>query len=134
MSVPARYLLDTTVLIDISKEVQPISSHIEALLRGPDVVGVCSINVAEFFGGLAPAERAPWFAFVDRLTYWEISAVTASEAGILRYASARQGRTLSTQDALIAATAIQAGATLITRNVKDFMIPNLLLLPLPGES
>lgn len=132
MSVAARYLLDTTVLIDISKEAQPISAQIDALLRGVDVVGVCAVNVAEFFSGLAPADRVPWFAFIDRLTYWEISTATASQAGILRYASARQGRTVSTQDALIAATAIQEGASLITRNVKDFMIRGLSLHRLPA--
>ncbi|MDP9364430.1 MAG: type II toxin-antitoxin system VapC family toxin [Chloroflexota bacterium] len=132
MTAVSRYLLDTTVLIDVSKEAQPISTQVDALLRGPDIVGVCAVNVVEFFSGLAEDERLLWRSFIDQLVYWEITAAAAFQAGILRYALARRGRQLSTQDALIAATAIDVGATLITSNVKDFDLPGLALLRLPG--
>jgi hypothetical protein len=44
-----RYLIDRTALIDISKEIEPISSQIREWLAGPDEVGTCGVVVAEFF-------------------------------------------------------------------------------------
>ena len=44
-----RYLIDRTALIDIPKEIEPISSQIREWLAGPDEVGTCGVVVAEFF-------------------------------------------------------------------------------------
>jgi predicted nucleic acid-binding protein len=115
-----RYLLDTTALIDISKEIEPISSQIREWLEGPDEVGTCGVVVAEFFGGLQSNERLPWISFIDRLEFWEITRPIAIQAGIFRYHHARLGVTLSTTDTLIAAVAVSVGAIVVTRNIKDF--------------
>lgn len=50
----ARYLLDTSVLIDFSKGREPAQSRILQLIHGGDEIGVCSIIVAEFFSGVIP--------------------------------------------------------------------------------
>lgn len=119
------YLLDTTVLIDLSREREPTASWTRELLRGPHVVGVSTVNVAEWFAGLRPAERARWARFVDELQYWEITPAVAIRAGILRYDYARLGRTILIPDALVAATAEAVGAILVTGNVKHFPMPEL---------
>ena len=59
-----RYLLDTDALISYSKGRQPAVSRITQLIDQGDELGVCAVNVAEFFAGLAPgppanATRAP---------------------------------------------------------------------------
>ena len=120
MTTIDRYLLDTTALIDISKEIEPISSQIREWLAGPDEVGTCGVVVAEFFAGLRPNEQLPWITFIDRLAFWEITRPIAIQAGVFRYHHARLGETLSTTDTLIAAVAVGVGATLVTRNTKDF--------------
>ena len=120
MTTTDRYLLDTTALIDISKEIEPISSQIRDWLAGPDEVGTCGVVVAEFFAGLRPNEQLPWITFIDSLEFWEVTRPIAIQAGVFRYHYARLGVTLSTTDTLIAAVAVGVGATLVTRNIKDF--------------
>ena len=128
MTPISRYLLDTTALIDISKEVEPISSQIRGWLAGPNEVGICGVVVAEFFSGLRPDERPPWVSFIDRLTFWVVTRRIAIQAGIYRHDHARLGMTLSTTDTLIAAIAVSTGATLVTRNIKDFPMTGLSVL------
>lgn len=130
MTTTGRYLLDTTALIDISKEIEPISSHIRGWLDGPEEVGICGVVVAEFFTGLRPNERPLWVSFVDRLAFWDVTRRMAIQAGMYRYHHARLGVTLSTTDTLIAAVAVSVGATLVTRNIKDFPMNELSLLEL----
>ena len=50
----------------------------------------------------------------------DIDIVIAETAGRLRAAAQRAGWALSQMDSLIAATALVKGATIATRNVKDF--------------
>jgi len=129
VTAPGRYLLDTTVLIDLSKEIEPISSQVHRWLAGSDDVGICGVVAAEFFAGLRSEERPPWVTFVNRLVFWEVTRRIAIEAGMFRYRYARLGITLTTTDALIASVALNVGATLVTRNVKDFPMPGLSLMP-----
>lgn len=119
------YLLDTTVLIDLSRDREPTTSWTRELLRGPHIVGVSAVNVAEWFAGLRPVERAHWARFVDELQYWDITPAVAIRAGILRYDYARLGRTILIPDALVAATAEAVGAILVTGNIKHFPMPEL---------
>lgn len=57
-----------------------------------------------------------------------VSILTVAElAGELRYAYKIKGVSLPTVDTLIAATAITNGHTLVTRNIKDYPMPELHL-------
>lgn len=85
------YLLDTTVLVDVSQERDPAASWTRNLLRGPHVVVVSAVNVAALFAGLRPPERARWARFVAQLRYWEITPAVAIRPGLFRYDYARRG-------------------------------------------
>lgn len=123
-----RYLLDTDVLIDFSKGVEPVSERLLGWIDGTDSVGVCAVSVAEFYSGL-PAERGPeWETFFRSLTYWDIPLETAMQAGQDRYRQSRSGRTVTTTDALLSAAARFHGATLVTTNLKDFPGDDLVVL------
>ena len=121
----SRYLLDTTVLIDFSKRREPALSLVRQLLARREELGVCPINVGEFFTGLTSADRLVWDEFLDLLYYWPISFAAARQAGIWRYDFARQGLALSMTDALVAAVALLENAILLTGNVKDFPMPEI---------
>ena len=125
-----RYLLDTTALIDFSKNREPARSRILGMIEAGDDLGVCAINVAEFFSGVPPDQRAVWDEFIGSLYYWDITRDAARRAGHFRYSFARQGSALSTTDTLIAAVALERGATIITNNVKDYPMSEVRLLPL----
>lgn len=126
----ARYLLDTNILIDFSKAHEPVRSQVLTWISSGDELGVCPVNVAEFYAGLPPAARPVWDAFVRRLRYWEITSAAARQAGIWRYDFARRGVALSTADTLVAAAAQDRGAIVVTNNVKDFPMGGVQLLSL----
>jgi tRNA(fMet)-specific endonuclease VapC len=114
------YLLDTTVLVDVSRGRQPALSWLNKALIRPGQVCVSTVTVAEFFAGVRPPQRGHWQAFIEQLTHWDVTTEIAIRAGTLRYDLARQGRALLIADALIAATAITHGAVLVTSNIRDF--------------
>jgi predicted nucleic acid-binding protein len=116
----SRYLLDTTALIDFSKGREPARSRILGWIAGGDDVGVCAVNVAEFYSGLAPRDHAVWDAFFGALAYWDVTRTVSRQAGVWRYVFARQGTQLSTADTLVAAVAQEQAAIVVTNNVKDY--------------
>lgn len=114
------YLLDTDALIDFSKRREPAYARVLAWIDAAEAVGVCAITVAEFSTGLSAADLEAWHAFLTSLLYWDISPAAAMRAGQDRRTFARQGRSLSTTDCLVAAVAREQGAFVVTGNVKDY--------------
>src|SRR5438093_2631371 len=86
-----RYLLDTTALIDFSKNREPARSKILEMINSADELAVCAINVAEFYAGVPAEKRAIWDEFISSLRFWDISRETARQAGIFRHDFARKG-------------------------------------------
>lgn len=128
MSQPTRYLLDTTALIDFSKGFEPSKSKLLRMIDDGEFLAVCSVTVAEFATGLGPRERQQWQVFLGTLVYWDISPEAAFQAGVWRYDFARRGIQLSTTDALIAATAWQHQAIVITNNARHYPMTEVQLM------
>ncbi|HEY7037146.1 MAG TPA: type II toxin-antitoxin system VapC family toxin [Thermomicrobiales bacterium] len=128
-----RYMLDTSVLIDLSKSVGTTRAQVRGWIDGGDEVGVCGIQIAEFYRGLAPSERPVWDTFFAELQYWEISLEAARRAGTDQYDFDRRGQPIGTSDAIIAAVARAQSAILVTNNVRDFPMPDVQLLSLRGS-
>jgi len=124
------YLLDTDVLIDFSKNREPARSRITAWIAAGDDLGVCPVNVAEFYAGLSPTSVVLWDVFFSTLLYWDISLPAAKRAGAWRYQFARRGTPLSVSDTLVGAVALEQGATIVTNSVKDYPMGGLHLLSL----
>ncbi len=124
------YLLDTTVLIDYSKGREPARARIDAWIQGGDDLGVCAINVAEFYAGVLLPARAQWDHFFSLLHYWPITLAAARQAGLWRHEFARRGVALSTPDTLVAAVASDQRALLVTDNPKDYPMAGVQLVSL----
>jgi predicted nucleic acid-binding protein len=116
------------VLVSFSKGRDPALSLIRDLLGSRDEIGVCGVIVTGVLAGAPPNERDVWRALFATMQFWVVTFSVAAQAGEFRYGYARQGVTLSTPDALIAAVAVEYGATLITGNVRDFPMPEVDLL------
>jgi len=82
----------------------------------------------------ARQERAKYIAFIENLKahYRDVAVPVSLEiaelSGRLRGAEKKNGRILSFADAVMAATALHTGSTLVTRNIKDFEYLDILLL------
>lgn len=120
-----RYLLDTSALIDFSKGFASAREKINQLLQDGSSLGVCAINVAEFYSGVLPGTNTDWDAFIHALEYWPISRKAAMQAGAWRNAYAREGLVLSTSDTLVAAVAYERRAILLSDNEKHYPMPKI---------
>ena len=83
---------------------------------------------------MRPHEEKTTRAFMKSLVFLPITEDIAEDAGRLKAHYSKRGKTLSFQDASIAAVCIAYGCTLVTENTKDFPMPELKLYPLPTIS
>lgn len=124
----ARYLVDTDILIDYSRLIEPTFSRMTAIARERHVVGICVVQLAEYYAGERRGRRPGMDVYLARLPCWPISPHAAIRAGEYRFALARRGRTVGVADALNAAVAWEMRATIVTRNGKDYPTPGIPIL------
>ena len=122
------YVIDTNVLSELSRAAP--DPRVVTFLAGVSDAWISVIVFQEMSFGIwrmeDPQRRLRLFGFVemykarfkDRIV--AVDLPTAEIAGRFRAAEAGFGRKLAHMDALIAACAFAKGATLATRNAKDF--------------
>lgn len=124
----AFYLLDTNIVSEAGSW-RPNPGVVEFLRRERNLC-VSVILFEELMFGLnrAPKEKkARLTLFYDGVESelgpraLPVTLEIARASGRLRARAQNDGRTLTAADALIAATAIVHGATVVTRNVRDFV-------------
>lgn len=93
-------------------------------------VAVSTITHLELFVGAHPQEDYDTRKLLRRFQTIPMDADIGRRAGQLIRQQRAKGRTLGVPDAIIAATALQHGLTLVTFNPKDFDLPGLQLYPL----
>lgn len=123
-------MLDTSILIDLSKLDGVARSQVYKWIAAGDDLAICGIQISEFYRGLSPEERGDWDAFFADLLFWDISQSAARRAGIDQYDFARRGRQINTPDAVIAAVAREYRAVLVTNNVRDFPMDDIEIVSL----
>jgi predicted nucleic acid-binding protein len=120
------YVVDTNVISELARPTP--NRAVLDWFANQRTIALSAISIEELAHGIAgarPADRrrlAPWFEALLAIpaeVLWVDSRV-ARAAGELRAARERAGRTVAQADMLIAATAIVAGRTLVTRNTRDF--------------
>ncbi|MBI2908442.1 MAG: PIN domain-containing protein [Chloroflexi bacterium] len=114
------YLLDSDTLIGYLRGRKAALNLLAELHEGGGLLGVCSINIAEVYSGVAEAERPAVARFLDALHYFETTAEAAKLAGQYRYEFARRGISLPVADTLVAAVAAENHAVVVTGNIKDY--------------
>jgi predicted nucleic acid-binding protein len=138
------WLLDTNVLSEIRRE-RP-NHRVTSFLAGCplDQLYISSVTAAEIRFGIQladPERRAElerWFASDVRPKFHgrtlEITEDVIFRWRLLVEEGRKAGRTFSQPDLIIAATALEHGLTLVTRNVRDFAGLGLdLLNPWDGQ-
>lgn len=121
-----RYLLDSCVLIQHLRGHKPTSTLLAKLaLEGQ--LGIAAISRTEVIEGMREHEREVTLRFLDALTCYAFDAAVADRTGELLREHRARGITLSKPDAMIAATALELNAVLLTYNTKHFPMPELHL-------
>lgn len=128
-----RFVLDTTVLIECEQGIEPTSSRIQALLKAGDELCVCAIALAEYHTGSPRGVNPSMDAFLDGLSYVDLTPAMAATAGAVRHTALARGRRLPTPDALVAACARHLSATVLTNNAADFELTGAQVERLGGR-
>jgi predicted nucleic acid-binding protein len=133
------YLVDTNIPSELTRETP--DARVAAFLEnaGRESVFLSAMTVGEICKGIdmlpASQKRNALQDWLDMdVRSWfagRILPVTESIAerwGHLAAAAKRKGVTLAVVDGVLAATALEHGLTLVTRNVRDFAVPGVVLL------
>lgn len=114
-----RYLLDTTVLVDHATDAFGASDLIDRLFGETGDLYTCDAVVAEALSKGGDPELHIIEQLIEALEYVATSPDAAAWAGAARRRRSRSSpRRLA--DALIAGVAWNLGATVVTRNPRDF--------------
>ena len=120
-----RYLLDTTVIIDVLRNQKGRPVLLKNLALEGNLLGCCCINVAEVYSGMKEKEREATEGLIESLTYFEVNKEIAKRSGEYKQRFAKKGITLTTSDAIIAAVAVTNNLILMTDNSRHFPTPEL---------
>jgi predicted nucleic acid-binding protein len=127
----AIYLLDSSVVIDALNRRRGRWQLLKGLVESGETLACSVVTVTEIYAGLRPGESAVTESFLDGLEHFPVDRELGRYAGLLKNEWAKQGRTLSIPDVIIAATALAYKLVLMTDNRTDFPMPQLALFPLP---
>lgn len=115
------YLLDTTVIVDFAHGNDVGRQTVRRLFEETSALYTCDVITCEALSRGDNDELAAVVALLQALEFVALSSDGAAWAGHRRREMIETGRRKpSTTDALVAALAQSLGATVVTRNAKDF--------------
>src|SRR6266540_7506781 len=123
----AIHLLDTGILLRHIRTRERFLRLLVELGEEGDLY-ISAISRVEVLRGMRQHERERTFGLLDSLRTHPLDAVTANRAGNLLQFWRSQGITLGVPDSVIAASALELGATLVTLNARHFPMRELHLL------
>ncbi len=128
----SKLLLDTNIIIDYLRGYRPARTFLEKLCSTGGLI-ISVVTRMELYAGKSmdnPEVQAKVDGLLSYFTIIPFSPVLAGRAGELLRHYRTQG--LSPLEAIIAATALDSGANLITRNIKHYQaVEGLLAFELP---
>ena len=120
----AGFVLDTGILIRQLRDRPGFKALLKGLTEEGDLI-IASFTRLEIIRGMKDHERERTFLLLNSLVIYPLDAATADRVGMLIRAEQARKRTVAGPDAVIAATALVAGAILVTTNPRYFSFPGL---------
>jgi hypothetical protein len=123
------YLLDSDVLIDISRNRPEAIDYVDTL---PDPWMISQVTAMELLVGARDKREVGYLdAFLSSYPIVPLSASIGERAYQLLKGYAKSNG-LHVFDSLVAATALEQGLTLVTKNQRHFAMINQLIVQAPG--
>jgi predicted nucleic acid-binding protein len=123
------YLLDSDVLIDISRNRPEAIDYVDTL---PDPWMISQVTAMELLVGARDKREVGYLhAFLSSYPIVPLSASIGERAYQLLKGYAKS-HGLHVFDSLVAATALEQGLTLVTKNQRHFAMINQLMMQAPG--
>ena len=120
-------LLDTDIVIDFLRR----RNYARKLLENWAEEGLLAISTLthlEIYQGIKAVEEGVTNAFLDGLTSVNVDVAIARRAGKMLGELRSKGVTVGIADSIIAATALQLGAPLLTNNVEHYPFTDLKVI------
>jgi predicted nucleic acid-binding protein len=124
-------LLDSSVIIDVLRSRNDRRRKLGSLVERGYLPATSTLNIAEIYAGVRAGEEPRTTAFLDTLRCYPVTKSIARLAGTLKAQWATKGQTLSLEDMMVAATALEHDLPLVTDNRKHFPVHGLRFHPLP---
>jgi predicted nucleic acid-binding protein len=119
--------VDTDVAIDFLRR----RDYAQKLLEnwaGEGLLAISTLTHLEIYQGMKAGEEGATNTFLDGLISVVIDIPIARRAGTMLGDLRSKGLTIGIADAIIAATALQFGAPLLTNNIEHYPFPNLQVI------
>ena len=120
-------LVDTDVAIDFLRQ-RDYARELLEHWAGEGLLAISTLTHLEIYQGMKGGEEGASNAFLDGLISVVVDIPIARRAGTMLGELRSKGMTIGIADAIIAATALQFGAPLLTNNVEHYPFPNLKVI------
>ena len=120
-------LVDTDIAIDFLRR----RDYAQKLLEhwaGEGLLAISTLTHLEIYQGMKAGEERATNAFLDGLVSVAVDIPIARRAGTMLGKLRAKGTTIGIADAIIAATALQFDAPLLTNNVEHYPFPDLKVI------
>ncbi|MFC1988466.1 PIN domain-containing protein [Chloroflexota bacterium] len=120
-------ILDTDIAIDFLRR----REYAQKLLKswaGEGLMAMSTLTHLEIYQGMKIGEEGLTNAFLDGLISVAVDIPIARRAGTMLRGLRSKGMTIGIADAIIAATALQFGAPLLTNNIEHYPFPDLKVI------
>lgn len=120
-------LVDTDIAIDFLRR-REYAQKLLTNWAGEGLLAISTLTHLEIYQGMKTGEESATNAFLDGLISVVVDIPIARRAGMMLGGLRSKGLTIGIADAIIAATALQFGAPLLTNNVEHYPFPNLKVI------
>ncbi|MBL7078176.1 type II toxin-antitoxin system VapC family toxin [Candidatus Shapirobacteria bacterium] len=127
IAIAPEYLLDTNVILESFWGREPVAALVKGWIKKGEIA-ISAVSVAEILSKASKEEKEKLNLLISRFGVLPIDEVIAEIAGDYRLQFARKKKRVYLLDCLIAATAKLYNLKLVTKNIKDYSMKDIVVI------